>query len=1146
MGSDDGARVFLNNSPTPTVNAWGDHGASPIVYGPSGTVINAGSSVPITVEYYENSGNAQMALYMKQASLPGAPDMTVDSNWLSPQVQVLPQGWNLGLDADGTISYSFAAINPGGVTLYDSAGQTYEYKFINGGFVPPVNESGQMIRNGDGTITLQDEDGQTYIFNSDGTIKSVTRPADDRNPAALKYTYGSSSGSAARITQITDGVDSSRWLKVLYGGDSACPAAPSGFLAASATSMICGATSSDSRTTGIFYVNDANSVPRLARITMPGNEFTDYAYQSGLLSQVRGSLANDAIAAGVRTQDGTELTSVAYDGLGRAASVTLPAATAGATRLAHTYKYLPGNTSQMHVTNATEPNGFSRKVTYDGTYRTLTDTDIANLSVTTVWDPVKDLVKSITDPAGLKSTSLYDYADRETDDYGPAPSAWFGTDNKPLTAPTDYTSQIPRTQTTFEEGINGLAAAYYDVTTASNGTGVNTKVLFGNPKSHTTGVGPASGDILKTWGGSPPITPAANNGWGTSLTGWIHLTAGGNHTFRAFSDDGVRVWIDDNLLINDWVDGAQRPHPANTSANGVFNNTSNPADSWHRLRVDYYNKSVGSVLDTDARLELYMTPPGGTETSALGSLLKPNYVLATTQKTFDSSTSVGDSITTSNYGANPELSLVQSTTLDPSGLGLTTGSTYETQGASGSYLRQTSKTLPGGGTTNYTYYNGTETRQNPCDTTKTYKQAGMMKLKTEADPDAGGPQTGRVSESVYDDAGRVVANRLNADSWTCTTHDARGRVTQTVIPPNSVGAAGRTINNNWAVNGNPLITSSSDPTNVETTVDLLGRVVGYRDSMSYTFVTGQTVTSYDTIGRLVSRSSPKLGLEEFTYDNFNRLVSHKLDGTVYATTAYDAFSRLQQVTYPTAGQQKLVIGRDTLGRTNAMTYTLGSGGAGPSDTVTRSQSGQVVSGTELSQSKTYTYDKARRLTAATFGTNTYAYNFVAPTACTGTYNINSGKNANRTSQTVNGATTTYCYDNADRLVSSSDQSLTTPGYDAHGNTTSFGTTYHLDGLQFAYDASDRTSLVREYFGSDANIQYYRDVADRIYYRGASGSSIPYTDTYLGYTSSSDSPDFLLNSSTNVIEKYLSLPGGVLLTIRPNATPTNAQKTFSPH
>src|SRR5207248_7239568 len=33
-----------------------------------------------------------------------------------------------------------------------------------------------------------------------------------------------------------------------------------------------------------------------------------------------------------------------------------------------------------------------------------------------------------TDPAGLKSTTAYDYADRPTDQYGPAPAAWFVTD----------------------------------------------------------------------------------------------------------------------------------------------------------------------------------------------------------------------------------------------------------------------------------------------------------------------------------------------------------------------------------------------------------------------------------------------------------------------------------------------------------------------------------------------------------------------------------------------------------------------------------------------------------------------------------------------------------------------------------------------
>ncbi|HKR51548.1 MAG TPA: hypothetical protein VJT72_18595 [Pseudonocardiaceae bacterium] len=58
----------------------------------------------------------------------------------------------------------------------------------------------------------------------------------------------------------------------------------------------------------------------------------------------------------------------------------------------------------------------------------------------------------------------------------------------------------------------------------------------------------------------------------------------------------------------------------------------------------------------------------------------------------------------------------------------------------------------------------------------------MLKLKTEADPDGAGSLTGRTSETVYDDAGRVVATRYNADAWTCTTYDSRGRVTQVDVP----------------------------------------------------------------------------------------------------------------------------------------------------------------------------------------------------------------------------------------------------------------------------------------------------------------------------------------------------------------------------
>ncbi len=91
----------------------------------------------------------------------------------------------------------------------------------------------------------------------------------------------------------------------------------------------------------------------------------------------------------------------------------------------------------------------------------------------------------------------------------------------------------------------------------------------------------------------------------------------------------------------------------------------------------------------------------------------------------------------------------------------------------------------------------------------------------------------------------------------------------------------------------------------------------------------------------------------------------------------------------------------------------------------------------------YHYDGAGRLTSASvtypsapyvMTAHTYAYSF-GPTGC-GV--ANAGLNSDRTSGTVDGATTTYCYDGADALTSSSDPTLGTPVYDPHGNTTTLG------------------------------------------------------------------------------------------------------------
>jgi RHS repeat-associated protein len=1184
--ADDGTRIIANGATTLTF--WSDHGAM-VQYG-SSLSLTAGQTIPLTIEYYEQGGGAQMVLLLKRASLPIAPDTIADPTWLTPKAQVLPDGWNLGIDADGDLAYDFAVIGQNSVVLRDSTGETHEYKYSGGSYKPPTGEDGQLVRNDDGTVTLQDSDGRTYVFASDGTLKLSTQPVDDRQPAAIAYTYGASSTSAvAHLQQLTDGVNSARWAKVAYTGDTtnSCPAPPSGTNAAP-VNMICGLTTSDGQVTKFGYVNDGGGVPRLARIERPGGEITDYGYDSvGRIVSLRDSLANDAITAGVRTPDATVLTEITYDAIGRATSVTMPAATAGATRQAHTYEYQvtrpstsqalyryvtsgdhvaaitpppPGSVdegilgylstvqvpashlvysckagsdeftssvsncegqqfigqlgyiyetapsgvpsvglyrctagdhfdslvsncegqhleslmgylavspiaavpaySAVHVAGAAEPSGFTRKVKHDAILRTIEDVDVAGLTNYTEWDidpatgqPRKDIVHSTTDPALLKTATNYDFADRPADIYGPAPNTWFSVNANQVYTPITNVSAIPHSQTGYDEGLAGPAVTWYNVKGSS---------LNGAPKLHTTGFDTTTpahlGRDFRV--GTLGFTIDANmDGYGFSATGRIRFPQSGTYTFQLWHDDGARLLIDDQSVIGDW---SYRSEGIAQNYNvGTFQAT---AGTTYRFRFDYLH--VGNP----GGLELWTSGPGISDVSpGLGTnapaFLSPAYGLTTTNRVYDSQ--IGDTTTTSNYGSNPELGLLQSGTVDPAGLNYTSNSTYEAQGASGSYLRQLTKSLPGGTTTNYAHYSGTETRVNPCDASKTYQQAGMLKLKTEADPDGAGTQVGRTTETVYDDAGRIVATRYNADAWTCTSYDARGRVTQVQIPSFN-GQPARTVTNVWAVGGNPFVVSSADAAGtITTTSDLLGRTTSYTDALGST-----TTTIYDSQGRLSSRSGP-LGLEEFIYDNFNRLTSQKLGGNVQATTTYDAVGRLASVSYPTAGSLAQTTTRDTLGRTTGLSYTLGNGTAGPSDTITRSQSGQILSGTELGQSKSYTYDKAGRLVAATIGSHTYAYSFGAPTGCTGTYNANSGKNANRTSQTVDGVTTNYCYDYADRLISSTDASITNPVYDAHGNTTSIGT---APVTTFGYDASDRNSSITE---GAKSTTFTRDVQNRV-------------------------------------------------------------------
>ena len=1262
--SDDGSKVMLGANNTPVYTDWKTHAATE-GYDTTGYSLAANTPTKITIEYYQQGGPASFQFMVK---LPGASTGTpVPSEWLSTQAQVLPDGWDMGLDAGGGVSYNRLNVNLNSAVLTDSTGDTHEYTWNGSVYLPPVNEDGVLTRNADGSFVFEDTDGRSYVFAADGTLTSVSSAADDRTPTALDYTYGSVNGGPTTLLQITDPVDTNRWAKLYYAGQSQCGSIPSGF-DATPPNMLCALQTNDGRTTYFYY-----HLLTLARIAQPGNVLTDYQYESvqnngasvGFrMVAIRDPLANDAIGAGVRADDDTTKTQIVYDTIGRAASVTAPAATSGASRQQVTIEYQAGAASYQdqngntvpgysgmtkeHITGAAEPNGYSRRVKYDDLYRTIEDTDVQGLSTTLEWDQNKDLLLSTTGPTGLKSTTIYDDQDRPIDSYGAAPSSWFGGDRTPLSA---YAGQVPHSSTGYESGITSLAAAYMIVTpptnlsvmannqtfypgqnllstdhrftftyqtdgnlvlkspngtewssgtngqastrlvmqtdgnlvlynnstsvwsTHTNGAG-NTSTLTvqnngdlvlrnsngiqwhtstsgwasinysfheltGAPILHTTNIGGDPAQISRNFGTSSPATNVPSTFWGLRLTGKMILPTTGNWGIRIASDDGLRMWIDDQVVIDDWFNGAVRDHPIYT-----FNNTT--ANSTHRVRIDYYHRS------SSGSLTVYLTPPGQSETQNVAQYFDPGYSLPTSA-TVDDST-LGSSTVTTNYGSNPELGFASSSTVDPSGLNLTSTSSYESIGTG--FLRQTSANLPGSPssdpTFSYTYYGATETRDNPCTTgtTETYRQAGMLKLKTEASPD-NGTTTGRTTEYIYDDAGRVVASRRNSDAWTCTTYDSRGRVS-TVIVPSFNGAAAHTISYDYAVGGNPLVSIAQDAaestTWTQTTIDLLGRTTTYQDIHGDT-----TTTTYDNLGRVSQRVSP-VGTETYAYDSYNRLTGQSLDGTTYASVYYDQYGRVDHITYPNAGSIQITPGRDSMQRANSLTYLLGDGTTSISDTTTLTQSNRIQTDTVQSGANsltsTYGYDAAGRLTSAAVGSHSYAYGFGAQDAACGNgsnMNANAGKNGNRTSQTIDGVTTTYCYDYADRLISSSDPAANGAQYDSHGNTTLLGTS--TVPLRLKYDSLDRNNGIENYdaSGNGKAMYYYRDVTGRIVYRehDAIASSVWTADAqyWYGFTGSGDSPDWVYNASWNIVDKYLHLPGGVLLDIKPQQT-GNAAKQYT--
>ena len=343
------------------------------------------------------------------------------------------------------------------------------------------------------------------------------------------------------------------------------------------------------------------------------------------------------------------------------------------------------------------------------------------------------------------------------------------------------------------------------------------------------------------------------------------------------------------------------------------------------------------------------------------------------------------------------------------------------------------------------------------------------------------------------------------------------------------------------MNNNPLAPSVTDQstaagapaTTVTTTVDPLGRTRSYSDAWG-----DVTTTTYDAAGRPAQQSSP-VGVQTMSYDGDGNQGPTVYDGATLATPHYDSAGRLDSVDYANGIKSDPVV-RDALGRETSSTWRRSSGGTVlESETLTLNKSGQVTDlvtdgNDPRPGADNYIYDNAGRLTqawtttrdsAGTIGSLHSTYGFgTASSSCPAGTQATAGKNTNRTSRTIGdgstAVTTTYCYDAADRLVSTSQPGAGTITYDGHGNTT------HLYNELRTYDASEQhLTTVKD----GTTVTYVRDGTGRIITRTSSAGPAD-TERY-GFTSAGDSPGLTLDAVGAVIERTIGLPGGALVTMR---------------
>lgn len=90
------------------------------------------------------------------------------------------------------------------------------------------------------------------------------------------------------------------------------------------------------------------------------------------------------------------------------------------------------------------------------------------------------------------------------------------------------------------------------------------------------------GNVNFNWGSGSPHPSVPHDHFGVRWTGYIYAPVTGTYTFRTDSDDGIRLWVNNSLIVNKWIQQSIASHSGTIHLQG---------GKWYPFKMEMYENT---------------------------------------------------------------------------------------------------------------------------------------------------------------------------------------------------------------------------------------------------------------------------------------------------------------------------------------------------------------------------------------------------------------------------------------------------------------------------------------------------------------------------------------------------------------------------